>query len=402
MKPRVLHLTADFPDLLQPAKTRAISGLVDGTRDQFDHFVVSLNRQGGSTALYRPGHVLHRHYADQVLTLGYAAPPAVMAIGPAMDRLADRILQELAQLDFQPDLIQGHKLTIEGLLAQALAVRLGVPYVLTLQGNTDQKLLIRRPDRNRMMRKIWCRAREVMAFAPWTAAWCEQRLGRRRTPVTVIPCILPYDALIPPVPSGNLVRTAFHLDFWRNKNISTLLQAIARLAPQFPDLRLEIAGDGTATAFGIISDEAARLNLLDRVRLVGPVAPEAIQAWFNGAAVFALPTRRESFGMVFSEALLAGSPVLYPAGAAIDGFFETKSFARSVRADDTGQVAETLARMLTHQSNIKAELAAAQVAGELDRFRRSEVLAAYAAFLQRACARPARTPHLEIATSPTP
>ena len=384
MRPRILHLTADYPDLFQPNKTRAIAGLIEGTADQFEHLVISLNREGGLAGAFRPGQLLERRHAGQVFAIRYASPPAAIAIGPAMTILARKLAAELQRIGFKPDLIQGHKLTIEGRLAQRLAAQLGVPYALTLQGNTDQKLLCWRPDRKAKMRQVWSKASGVMTFAPWSADWCSKYLGQRPSPVAVIPCVLPHDAILTPEPGGYLVRTAFHLDFWRNKNISSLLEAMSRLAPRFPDLRLEIAGNGSPAAIAAIAGKIASSGLRDRVEMVGQVEPEAIQQWFHHAAVFALPTHRESFGMVFAEALLAGTPVIHPSGCAIDGFFRNRPFARSVAAADVNDLAAALAEMLTQQPAIKAELAAAQQSGELDRFRRQPVLSAYCRFLKQA------------------
>ena len=324
MKPRILHLSADYPDRFQPAKTRAIAGLIEGTTEHFDHLVVSLNRQGGRAGLLRPGRVVASDKTGTVTALRYAAPPAAVAITMPMARLADWLADELAGIGFRPDLIQAHKLTVEGVLAQRLAARLGVPFALTLQGNTDQKLLRQRPDRLQILRQVWGEARAIMAFAPWTADWCTSRLGEPQAPVCLNPCLLPHDDMLAPVLSPDLIRTAFNLDFWRNKNVDTLLEAITRLTPRLPGVRLEIAGSGSAAAAQHISARIARLGLTEAVRLIGPVSPDQIQPWFNGAAVFALPSRRESFGMVFAEALLAGTPVIHPRGAAIDGVVDCK------------------------------------------------------------------------------
>lgn len=385
MKPRILHISADFPDVIQPAKTRAIAGLVEGTADRFNHLVASLNRQNGLAGFLTPGRVLECHHANSVLAIRYAAPPATAAVASPMMRLTTELMHQLKQADFKPDLIQAHKLTVEGMIAQQLSEHFGVPLVLTLQGNTDQKLLQRRPDRLPSIRRIWREAKAVMAFAPWTASWASERLGKRSSEVSIIPCILPYDKVIPPRICDHLVRTAFHLDFWRNKNVTTLLQAIARLAPKFPDVRLEIAGDGSTVAYNAIAAQVRHLGLEHRVSIVGPIAPEAIQEWFNGAAAFALPARRESFGMVFAESLLGGTPVAYPRNAAIEGFFQHKRFARGVSAHDACELKEALADFLTNQQEIKTELATAQQSGELNFFKREKVLNAYAQFLTQAC-----------------
>ena len=384
MKPRILHLSADYPDRFQPAKTRAISGLVEGTSEQFDHLVVSLNRTGGIGGLIRPGHIVRRDLSGSVLALSYAAPPAAVAIGSAMARLADAVARELAELNFSPDLIQGHKLTVEGLAAKRLAERLKVPYVITVQGNTDQKLLSYRPDRLRHIRSVWDGAKSVMAFAPWAAEWCEKRLGQRHGPLSIIPCLIAHDARVAPSVSSPLIRTAFNLDFWRNKNVETLLAAVQLVAIDHPEVRLEIAGEGSTAAHAAIAKQIAARGQCDRVRLVGAIAPDRIQSWFNGAAVLALPSRRESFGMVFAESLLAGTPVIFSRGTAIDGFFPGADFARSVDPEDAKGIAAVLLDMITRNASIKFDLANKQAQHAFDIFSREQILADYTTFLETA------------------
>lgn len=384
MKPRILHLSADYPDRFQRSKTRAIAGLVEGTAETFDHLVVSLNRQGGWNQLLRPGEILSLDRSGDLLSLRYAGPPAAVAISRTMSRLADAITIELDRINYRPNLIQGHKLTVEGVLARELSKRMGMPYTLTLQGNTDQKLLRQRPDRAAMIERIWQESKAIMAFAPWTAQWCAAHLSPPPAPVTIIPCVLPQDEIIAPVVVEPIIRTAFNLDFWRNKNIATLLAAVALIAPRFPGLRLEVAGQGSQEAVAAIRHQISKRSLDGTVTLVGAVASAKIQAWFNGSAVFALPSRRESYGMVFAEALLAGTPVIHSQGTAIDGIFLGQPFARSVTANDVNQLAATLAELLEQQEQVKASLEAAQRTGQLDLLRRDRVLDAYREFVTAA------------------
>lgn len=383
MKPRILHLSADYPDRFQPAKTRAIAGLVEGTAEHFDHLVVSLNRQGGSAGLLRQGQVIASEKTGTIMALRYAAPPAAVAIARPMAHLAKWLGDELAEIGFKPDLIQAHKLTVEGVLAQRLAAQLGVPFALTLQGNTDQKLLRQRPDRLPLLKQVWREARAIMAFAPWTADWCTARLGRRHKPVGIIPCLLQNDEVMIPTRGRLLVRTAFNLDFWQNKNIAGLLEAVERLTPEFPQLKLEVAGGGSARSTAKLQELIRRHNLTDQIALVGPVRSEAIQRWFNGASAFALPSHRESFGMVFAEALLAGTPVIYPRGAAIEGFFKDCAYALGVIANDPDDIANALRRLLVDEIAAKEKLETAQRAGQLNHFRRKNVLESYTAFLRQ-------------------
>lgn len=383
MKQRVLHLSADYPDQFQPGKTRAIAGLVEGTATDFDHFVISLNRQGSPTSWIDPGKILDCREDAHGLSVLYAAPPAQVAIARPMRTLVDSLLARLNALSVRPEIVQGHKLTIEGVAARMIAEALRVPYVLTLQGNTDQKLTRLRPDRSRLIGKIWQDARDVMALAPWTAQWCESRLPPRDRPSKIIACPLPHDEIISPSSPPLRLRTAFGLDHWRNKNIVTLLKAVKLLRDSGNTITLEIAGQGSDESRGAIVRQISQAGLQGQVHLVGHVEPENMQAWSNGATLFALPSHRESFGMVFAEALLAGAPVIYPQGAAIDGFFPDARFARPVDADDAAELAKTIQQMVTNITAIKADLASAQARGDLNIFRREFVLGQYRDFLSQ-------------------
>lgn len=382
MKPRILHISADYPDCLDGAKTQAIRGLIKATHGEFSHRVISLNRVGGRDALLAPGRIAAAACDGRVRAYRYAAPPALVALKRPMARIADSIAAELRAQDWQPALIHAHKLSIEGVLAERLAQRLGLPFVLTVQGNTDQKLIARRPDRRALMQQIWHGARGVMAFAPWTAAWLTARLGPRLAPPAIIPCIVPIGAVLPPSPAAaGLVRTAFNLEFWENKNLAALLGAVAWLVRAGQPIKLEIAGGGSTAARRAVQHLISQAGLAERARLVGPVAAQDIATWFNGAALFALPSKRESFGMVFAEALLAGTPVIYPRGAAIDGLFGDASYARAAAANNHLELAAVMFAMLADNRAIKAELAAAQAAGQLRLLEPAAVGEAYRAFL---------------------
>lgn len=377
MKPTVVHISADYPDACAPQKTRAVKALVDGTVDRFDHRVYSLNRYGGGLAGFlAPGQIDEVADDGEVAAWRYAAPAKGILLRRAMGRIADRIVDDIRNRGLRPALIQGHKLSIEGIAARHVAAELQVPYVLTLQGNTDQKVVAARPDLRALHRQVWCDAAVVFAFAPWISRWCEARLGPSSAAQIALPCIPVTDRVIAPCETGPRVITAFHLEHWRNKNIAGLARACAALRSEFPDLSLEIAGSGTPEIERAVDDAVHAAGASAFTSRTGTVGGDTIQAWMNQGAVFAMPSKRESFGMVFAEALLAGCPIVYPRGAAVDGYFDGASFALCVDARSPDGIAAGLRELLRENAARKRDLELWQQASA-DQFRGPAILARY-------------------------
>jgi glycosyltransferase involved in cell wall biosynthesis len=90
------------------------------------------------------------------------------------------------------------------------------------------------------------------------------------------------------------------------KGHETLLRAIALARDAVPGLELEVAGDGPLHAQ--IRSLVASLDLDDAVRLLGRVAPP--QAVYERAAIVAVPSLGEGFGMVALEAMERGRAVV--------------------------------------------------------------------------------------------
>lgn len=380
---RVLHISADYPDALQPEKTRAIANLVDATAGQLDHLVYSLNRANGWPGWLQPGRCEIVDTQAGLVTLRYWAPRWGLMLARSMDGVAAAIAEDLAARDFVPDVIHGHKLSFEGLAAQALARRLGKPFVISLQGNTDQKVISARRDLHSRYRTVWHEAAQVFPFSPWIEQWCQDRFGARSGPTALLPCIVASERILPPGQNAETVCSAFNLDFWRNKNLQNLAEAITIAHRELPALKFKIAGSGSAAATAKVRRLIEQAGIAEITTLSGRIPPEQIQDWMNDAAVFALPSRRETFGMVFIEALLAGTPIVYPAGTAVDGYFDNLPFALLARAQDPRSIATALVRALDSQREIKARLTAWQQHEDARSFQREAIVASYCAAIER-------------------
>jgi glycosyltransferase involved in cell wall biosynthesis len=90
------------------------------------------------------------------------------------------------------------------------------------------------------------------------------------------------------------------------KGLLLLIRAVALLCPEFPTVRLEIAGSGPQRED--LETEVGRLCLTGRVRFLG--WQQDLGPIFRSWDIFAMPSLEEGFGMAGLEAMAEGLPVV--------------------------------------------------------------------------------------------
>lgn len=116
---------------------------------------------------------------------------------------------------------------------------------------------------------------------------------------------------LPPVGDDGLRRILFVGRLVKRKGADQVMRAFRDLSAEFPDVRLEIVGDGEERqALKKLSED---FGLQERVHFFGELKGKALYQRFMLANVFVMPSKRmggdaEGFGTVFLEAGLFGKP----------------------------------------------------------------------------------------------
>ena len=131
-----------------------------------------------------------------------------------------------------------------------------------------------------------------------------ERLLDHQTPVFVIPNTIRSDVGGAAPLRGTTVLAAGRLT--RQKGFDKLVRAFAQVAPDHPEWRLVICGDGPWRRR--LERLIARHGLEHAVSLPGPVEPLATA--MDDAALFVLSSRFEGFPLVLIEAMAKGLPVV--------------------------------------------------------------------------------------------
>ncbi len=146
----------------------------------------------------------------------------------------------------------------------------------------------------------------LVAVSPSTRAEIRRQLGLRG-PVFIVP-----NGIDPPIP-GRRPRAAspaiaIVTRLVPHKRLHLLVQAIPALLSRWPDLRVDIAGEGPVRA--ALQDDVRRLGLDGIVRLPGRVSEQAKSDLLSRAWLTVVPSLAEGWGLTVLEANAAGTPAL--------------------------------------------------------------------------------------------
>jgi 1,2-diacylglycerol 3-alpha-glucosyltransferase len=94
----------------------------------------------------------------------------------------------------------------------------------------------------------------------------------------------------------------------REKQMDVVLEAIANLASDEPDIRLLVVGKGPAEA--MYKAKAAELGILDRVVFAGFLPNEELPMAYASSHALVIASTFETQGLVILEALASGTPVV--------------------------------------------------------------------------------------------
>jgi glycosyltransferase involved in cell wall biosynthesis len=211
------------------------------------------------------------------------------------------------------------------LAASRLAAKAGKPLVCTPHGMLAPWSMARRwvrkwPYYRALVRPMLSRA-AAFHFITRAEADSADRWLPTGAASLVVPIILSeefYGALtsredalnyFPQIPGGGpwvLFLSRIH----PKKGLPRLISAFPAVLGAFPKAQLVIAGSGDPSYVAEMRRLADGAGIAGSAHFVGPVSGPAKVALYRRAAILAVPSSQENFGMVFAESLACSTPVL--------------------------------------------------------------------------------------------
>jgi phosphatidyl-myo-inositol dimannoside synthase len=208
----------------------------------------------------------------------------------------------------------------------------------------------------RLRRMALRSANVVMAPSKYTAEQVAAVQGVAPEKIRVLPWALDpqFEALAPQAaksvapanfPEGRVVLTVGR---WRAderyKGMDTLITALPRLLPRFPELQLAAVGDGDDRAW--LEDLAEETGVERHVHFLSGLSYAELAACYAHCEMFALPSKGEGFGLVYLEAMACGKPVIGGAHGGAPEVIDDGKTGYLVPHGDAAQLATAIETLL--------------------------------------------------------
>lgn len=267
------------------------------------------------------------------------------------------VTQKLKMNEF--DLIHAHTLFSGGYLAYKLNKKYDIPYMVTIR-NTDinkffKYMIHLRPTGV----NILLNAARVVFLSPVY----RERLINNYVPENFKEEILKKSVVIPngiddfwlknkyyreTLPEGKKLKLILVGSITPNKGINVSVKACELLIEEGYDIELTMIGKVERKAYKKMIESSKFIRHID-------YSPkEVIIEHMRKADIFIMPSKHETFGLVYAEALSQGLPVIYTEGEGFDGQFPEGEVGFHVSKNDPKEIVEAIYKIMNDYLNISA------------------------------------------------
>ena len=281
-------------------------------------------------------------------------------------------------------LSHAHTLFSTGYTAMLLKRKYGIPYITAVRNTDVNRFFAKHPYFRRVGTKILTEAERVIFLSSGYADQvidnyvdpaCREEIRKKSEVITNGIDDFFFDQT-PPArkgPEGTL--RIIHIgDINKNKNVLTTLKAVELLREKGRDVTFTLVGE-------VKSDDIAE-QLRGRAYVeLNPKCPHReVLDYYARTDILCVPSRHETFGLVYAEAMSQGLPVIYTRGQGFDGIFPDGEVGYAVDPDSAAEIAGRMEDIAGRY----AEMSASCIAGSR-RFLWQEISSRYTGIYQGIC-----------------
>lgn len=246
----------------------------------------------------------------------------------------------------KPDIIHAHCCVWAGYAAMKLSEQIGVPYVVTEHATLFQ---LHRDEisagNNAIIQQVYQKAARVICVSRAFARLIESY----RTDIDVVGNVVNCDIFTPPKVSKNHNEIRFLTVCYMEeeaqlykKGMDILIQSWTEIVKENTNVKLVIGGGGKAVQK--VVDWTKEYHVTDSVEFLGTLNRQQVVEQMQMCDCFVLPSRYETFGVVYIEAMACGKPVIAVANGGPDDF--VKDFNGMLIKPDVEELTGAINKMI--------------------------------------------------------
>lgn len=254
--------------------------------------------------------------------------------------------------------IHAHTWYSDGGVAHQLHKKHNIPYIVTIR-NTDLNLFQKYLIHERAFgRKILANAQKVILIS----ASYRERLIQQKSLQSIKQKLINKLELIPngvddfwiehaEVQKTKLtqpIQVLFIGKFTTGKNVIQLQKAVEGLNNENIPVHLQLIGSGGKAQKAVL--KTVQKNPKSMFYHGKVFDKTKLKLHFEKAHIFAMPSKRETFGLVYVEAMLNGLPILYTAHEGIDGFYSEK-IGEKINSSKVEEIKQQLIKLIENYNS---------------------------------------------------
>ncbi|MGL5354454.1 MAG: glycosyltransferase family 4 protein, partial [Clostridium sp.] len=134
----------------------------------------------------------------------------------------------------------------------------------------------------------------------------------------------------------------------KNKNLDATLKIVKNLRAQGYDASLDIVGDGPTRE----QVEKWSKEYSEFIKYHGQLNKEEILNLYSKSDIYIMPSKGETFGLVYIEAISQGLPIVYTSGEGVDGYFKQLEVGAAINYNDINESTNLILDIIKDYNNI--------------------------------------------------
>lgn len=255
------------------------------------------------------------------------------------------------------NIIHAHTLFSSGYSAYLIGKETGLPYIVAVRA-TDAAFFFRwMPHLKRLGRTILLNAQTVVFLSPaYRNSVVNKFVGKKNQELifkksVVIPngideYFLQNKPVLNKRINDNLLRLIYVGEVADSKNIMTTIKACKLLIEKKHQVVFTIVG-------GILEEKYIKVLKNNEFIIYHPhCSKEEVLMSLRDSDIFIMPSKVETFGLVYAEAMSQGLPVIYSKGQGFDGHFKDGEIGFAVNYFDHEEIAEKIIAVYSNYDEI--------------------------------------------------